>query len=269
MKFSVLIAHFNNYHYFKQCYESLKKQTVEDFEIIIVDDCSTDDSLEKIIAFTKKDNRIKIYKNEENKGVGYTKRKCVEMANGEICGFVDPDDAITENAIEQSLKAYDNNNIIATYSQLYLCDEELKVQKIFPKSRKIKNKDPFFFNINFEVAHFFTFKKEAYLKTEGIDENYRVAEDIDFYMKLYEVGDFKYIKKPLYLYRVHKTGLSHDESKNELKNKIWHIVLFNATKRRNIAQLYGKLIDEIDNLPKFIFEKENTIFKRILRKLKW
>ena len=45
---SILIAHYNNYNYFKQCYESLKKQTYQNFEIVIVDDCSTDDSLEKI-----------------------------------------------------------------------------------------------------------------------------------------------------------------------------------------------------------------------------
>ena len=74
MLFSVLIAHYNNFEYFKQCSESLKNQTYKNFEIILVDDCSTDGSFEKIIELTKNDDKIKTYKNEENKGVGYTKK---------------------------------------------------------------------------------------------------------------------------------------------------------------------------------------------------
>ena len=65
-----------------------------------------------------------------------------------------------------------------------------------------------YFNIQFEVAHFFTFKKESYLKTEGINPDYKVAEDIDYILKLYEVGNFYFIEKPLYYYRIHKKGLS-------------------------------------------------------------
>ena len=268
MKFSVLIAHYNNAEYFMQCYEGLKKQTYQDFEIIVVDDCSTDDSFEKIQNYCNGDSRVKFFQNSENKGVGFTKKRCVELASGEICGFVDPDDALTENAIEISVKAY-NENYIATYSQFYLCDENLNIQNIFKRTKKIKNNNPLFFNIHFEVAHFFTFKKEAYLRTEGINPNYKVAEDIDYILKLYEIGSFQFIKKPLYLYRIHKTGLSHDETKTYIKNETWHTVLLNAAKRRNISKLFGKKIDDIENLPKFIFQKENTLLKKIKRKLKW
>ena len=268
MKFSVLIAHYNNAEYFMQCYESLKKQTFQDFEIIVVDDCSTDDSFEKIQNYCNGDSRVKFFQNSENKGVGFTKKRCVEEASGEICGFVDPDDALTEDAIEISVKAHENK-CVAAYSQLYFCDENLNPKKVFENTKKVKNNDALFFNIQFEVAHFFTFKKESYLKTEGINPNYKVAEDIDYILKLYEIGSFQFIKKPLYLYRIHKTGLSHDETKTYIKNETWHTVLLNAAKRRNISKLFGKKIDDIENLPKFIFQKENTLLKKIKRKLKW
>ena len=267
MIFSVLIAHYNNFLYFKKCYESLTQQTFKDFEIIIVDDCSTDNSLNEIIALTKGDERVKIYSNPENMGVGFTKKKCVTLANGEICGFLDPDDALTPDAIEISTNAYKNNKIIATYSQFYICDENLNIQKIFPNSARIKNKNPLFFNVNLEVAHFFTFKKDAYLKTEGINENYKVVEDIDFYLKLYEIGEFKFIKKPLLLYRVHNVGLSHDERKKNVKSQTWHIVIFNASKRRNINSLYGKNINDIENLTKFLHQKQNTLYHKVLKKI--
>ena len=268
MKFSVLIAHYNNAEYFMQCYESLKKQTFQDFEIIVVDDCSTDDSFEKIQNYCNGDSRVKFFKNPVNKGVGFTKRRCVEEASGEICGFVDPDDALTEDAIEISVKAHENK-CVAAYSQLYFCDENLNVQKVFKNTKKIKNNNPLFFNIQFEVAHFFTFKKESYLKTEGINPDYKVAEDIDYILKLYEVGNFYFIEKPIYYYRIHKKGLSHDQAKVELKNQTWDIILQKALKRRNIKKLYGKPINEIENFPKFIYQKENTFLKKLIKKLKW
>ena len=268
MKFSVLIAHYNNYGYFKQCYDSLKNQTYQNFEIILVDDCSKDGSFEKIIELTKNDDRIKTYKNKENKGVGFTKKRCVELASGEICGFVDPDDALTEDAIEISVKAHENK-CVAAYSQLYFCDENLNPKKVFENTKKVKNNDALFFNIQFEVAHFFTFKKESYLKTEGISPDYKVAEDIDYILKLYEIGNFYFIEKPIYYYRIHKKGLSHDQAKVELKNQTWDIILQKALKRRNIKKLYGRPINEIENFPKFIYQKENTFLKKLIKKLKW
>ena len=269
MKFSVLIAHYNNAPFFKQCYDSLKKQTYQDFEIIVVDDCSTDDSFEKIQSYCDGDSRVKFFKNTENKGVGFTKRKCIEETSGEICGFVDPDDALTEDAIETSIKAYQFQNIIATYSEIYSCDENLNIIKKFEPTRKIKNKNLLFFNVKFEVAHFFTFKKSTYLETEGINADLTSAVDQDLYLKLYEKGDFYYIPKPLYLYRLHEKGVSQGKSKKEKLNSNWDKVLRDTTKRRNTNLLYGKNISEIDSLQHFIFKKQNTFLKKIIRKLKW
>lgn len=265
MKFSILIAHYNNFEYFKDCYQSIINQSYPNFEVIILDDCSTDGSYEKVKDWVKNDQRFKVFQNSENKGVGYTKGKLIELATGEVCGFLDPDDALVHNALEISIKAYENQSIIATYSQFYLCNYHLEIQKIFPNTRKIRNGRPTFLNINFEVAHFFTFRKNAYLKTEKMGD-YRIAEDQDLYLKLYEKGYFAYIPKPLLLYRLHDKGLSHDKEKIKYKNIIWDKVLRNALKRRNITKIYGENIAEIKNLPNFVSQKENSFFKKLLRK---
>ena len=262
--FSILVAHYNNYEYFKDCYKSIIGQTFQNFEDIIVDDCSTDDSLEKIRNLVSKDQRFKIYTNQENKGVGYTKKRCIGLANGDICGFLDPDDALLPNALQLSIDTHNKyKNIVATYSKFYICNDNLAIEKIFLQTRKIKNRQKFFFNINLEVAHFFTFKKDAYLQTEGMISQYRIAEDQDLYLKLYEIGDFYFIDEPLLLYRLHGKGLSHDKQKTEERNKIWHKVLLNAINRRNINEIFGKKVSEIESLPKFIFKKENTLLNKI------
>jgi glycosyltransferase involved in cell wall biosynthesis len=265
-KFSVLIAHYNNYHYFTECYESLLQQSFYDFEMIIVDDFSTDNSFEKMETLTKDDQRVKLHKNDKNRGVGYTKRRCVELSSGEICGFVDPDDALAKNAIETSIKNHTEKNVV-TYSQFLLCDNDLKPLKSFPHTRAVKNGDQLFFNIFLEANHFFTFKKSAYDKTSGINSELTSAVDQDLYLKLYETGNFTFIKEPLYFYRLHEKGVSQEKSKKGKLNQNWHQVILDTAKRRNIQQLYGRNVDTIDNLPEFIFTKQNTFFKKIQRKL--
>ena len=268
MLFSILVAHYNNFEYFKDFYKSVLKQTYQNFEIIIVDDHSTDNSLENIKSYTAEDLRVKIFQNEANKGVGFTKRKCVEMATGEICGFIDPDDAVTENALELSIQSYlDQPKFAGTYSQIMLCDNELRPQKIYSRTRKVSNGNPLFFNINNEISHFFTFRKEFYLKTAGINSNLSASEDFDLYLKMYEVGELAYIPKPLYFYRLHEEGISQGESKKEKVHQNWNQMLLEACKRRNITKIGNVTLSENSDLSKIIFQKENTFAAKVKRKI--
>ncbi|MFC7346653.1 glycosyltransferase family 2 protein [Chryseobacterium zhengzhouense] len=265
MLFSILIAHYNNFEYFKECYKSILSQTYRNFEIILVDDCSSDDSYQKIIEFTKEAPNVRLFQNHRNMGVGFTKRRCIEMASGEICGFLDPDDAIVENALEISIENHNKDNI-ATYSKFYLCDNQLKPIRIFQHSRAVKNAKKEFFNVFLEVNHFFTFKKEAYERTAGINPELTSAVDQDLYLKLYETGNLKFINAPLYYYRLHDKGVSQESSKKEKLNKNWHQVISEAAKRRNIDRLYHRKISDIEYLPIFLKQKQNNLLTKILRK---
>jgi len=234
----------------------------------LVDDFSTDNSLKRIREITENDSRVHIFKNEKNEGVGFTKKRCIELAKGEICGFVDPDDAVSENALQISVQQYqDRSEIVATYSKMMLCDENLNPLKLFPRTIKVKNGQKYFFNINNEISHFFTFRRDSYFKTVGINEKLTSAEDFDLYLKLYEKGDFKYIQKSLYFYRQHKKGISQDKSKKEKLHQNWRKVLFDTCVRRGILKINGAEISENIDIAKVIFEKENTIVKKIQRRI--
>lgn len=267
MIISILIAHYRNYHYFKDCYASIVNQTVDNFEVIIVDDFSTDGSFEQIRELIKGDTRFKLFRNTENKGVGFTKRRCVELANGEICGFVDPDDVLELNAVEISMKAYTNPKILATHSHFGMYNQNLEYLKAFPTTQKVKPFQPHFLNVNFEVNHFFTFRRSEYEKTEKIDPSLSSAVDQDLYLKMYEMGEFQFIDLPLYKYRLHEKGVSQDKSKKQKLYSNWNKVLINALGRRKIEVIYGRKVSEIDNLAMFIFQKENTYIKKIQRKI--
>ncbi|MDM1062261.1 glycosyltransferase [Empedobacter falsenii] len=64
--------------------------SIQNFELLILDDCSTDNSVEVIKSIIGEDKRFKLFQNEENKKAGYTKRRLVELASSEICGFFRP-----------------------------------------------------------------------------------------------------------------------------------------------------------------------------------
>lgn len=231
--FSILVANYNNGKYFKDCYDSLISQTYENWEAIIVDDCSTDDSIKTIKELISEDPRFKLYENEKNRGCGFTKRRCAELATGEICGFVDPDDAIEFKALEimvQKHLEYPNASMI--YSNYIFHDANMKFIKI-QKNSPIINKDPYFFNLNFLINHFATFKNSLYKNTEGISSKMKRAVDMDLYFKLYEKGDLIYIDENLYNYRIHNGGISTNENSN--KAYFWHwAAIIEAAKRRNI-----------------------------------
>ncbi|ROI03788.1 glycosyltransferase family 2 protein [Kaistella haifensis] len=268
MKFSVLIAHYNNAEYFKDCYESLLKQTYKNWEAVILDDGSNPEEKESVKKIIAEDHRFKYFENEINSGVGITKARLIELATGEICGFIDPDDAIVPTAIEKMVDAYNKNKYVALYSTFTFCDEKLTKKSTFKNSAQVKNANPLFFNIFFEVNHFFTFKKSAYQQTSGIASTLSSSVDQDLYLKLYDVGNFKFINEPLYLYRQHSEGVSQSPEKKEKLYKNWHHVLYEVAKRRNISKLYRKNIQEIDNLPKFLFKHQNSLIQKFLRRLK-
>ena len=125
--FSVLIANYNNGKYLQEAIDSVLAQTYNNWEIIIVDDKSTDDSVEVYNKY-KDDSRFRIYFNDKNEGCGYTKRRCAELAHGDICGFLDPDDTLTEDALEKHIKVHSSQpKVSVIYSRCYYRDNKGKI----------------------------------------------------------------------------------------------------------------------------------------------
>lgn len=245
MKFSILVANFNNGKFFKTCYDSLLLQTYYNWEVIILDDCSTDDSKNIIKKIIGSDHRFKLYENNKNYGVGFTKAKLIELAKGDICGFVDPDDAISPDALSSSINTFKkNHDIVLTYSRFVKCDENLNPIHISKISKKIINYDPYFFNCPVQIVNFVTFRKKIYNDTSKIDTSLKIAEDQDLYLKLYEKGKFKFINKVHYYYRMHEGGISQNANKEKSK-EYFAKVIFNTIKRRNIKKINGKSIPDV------------------------
>lgn len=109
-KVSIIIPVYNVEQYLKECMDSVLNQTLNDIEIICVDDCSTDNSLNILKEYTLKDDRIKLIEQPENRGAYVARNSGLKIATGEYIGFVDPDDYIELSTYEKAYEAAKSND---------------------------------------------------------------------------------------------------------------------------------------------------------------
>jgi glycosyltransferase involved in cell wall biosynthesis len=250
-KISILIANYNNGHFFKDCYDSLISQTEKNWEAIVIDDCSTDNSMEMIKSLINNDKRFRFYQNKKNIGYQKTIVRGITLSTSDIFGRLDPDDALKENAIEESIKTHkENPEIGLAYSNFFFCDENMnEIGK--HTCKQVNDKNIF---LKGEISHFATFKKEIYFKTTGIDVTNKRAEDQDIYMKMCETAPVKYINKDLYKYRLHNNGASTNT--NFEKAIFWHWVAFIKAAERRDINIENQFVETFIN--RIEYEKEKN-----------
>ena len=120
IKVSVIIPVYNVENYLDKCLKSVLDQTEKNIEILCIEDCSTDNSLNILKNYAKTDERLHIFHNQHNYGLAYSRNIGLDAAKGEYITFVDSDDYIDNRAIEEM---YDN--AIKRNLDLLFCDTEI------------------------------------------------------------------------------------------------------------------------------------------------
>ena len=138
---SVIIPIYNSEKYLKNCLDSVISQSYQDLEIICINDASTDNSMEILQNFQKKDERIIVITLEKNNGLSYARNVGLDRASGEYILFVDSDDELEKNSIIYLLKGIRINNDIAA------CIGNIHV--IYDTNLYLRENDQKHFKINF------------------------------------------------------------------------------------------------------------------------
>lgn len=108
---SVIVPVYNVEEYLHVCLNSVIKQNYPDFEVICIDDASTDSTSEILEYFSKKDSRIKIFRNESNMGLGYSRNRGLDIAKGKYVLFIDGDDWFSLDAFNRLIPVSEENNL--------------------------------------------------------------------------------------------------------------------------------------------------------------
>ncbi len=227
--FSVVMANYNNARYLTEAIESVINQTFENWELVIVDDGSTDHSVEIIKGYLN-DKRIRLIRHQHNRGYTSSLKTALASIRSDYFGILDSDDCLTEDALEVMVHAhikYPDCGLI--YSQFMFCNDQMDPLKKGFCEEIAAGSNAMDKHV---VSHFKTFKLWDYLKTDGYDESILYAEDIDIVYKMEEVAKLKFINQVLYLYRELPESLSHSRSKINVSIMSRVKARINALKRR-------------------------------------
>lgn len=119
---SICIPVYNGAAYLNACLDSVFEQTLPDYEVIVVDDCSSDTSAEIIDSYKKKNSRLKYFRNEKNQGLVGNWNRCLELASGTWIKFVFQDDLLARDCLEKMTRAGEGASMVVSRRRFLIED---------------------------------------------------------------------------------------------------------------------------------------------------
>lgn len=222
-KVSVMMACYNAEKYISEAIESILCQTFDDFELIILDDGSTDNSLSICEYYRKKDNRVKLFKNEKNYGQVYTRNKMMDMAIGEYLAVMDADDVSLPQRLEVQVNFLEKHDLIGGVSSgCYFINEasEVTAEMIQPGRTPMEVKAWLLFdNI---ILHSSAMFRKSIVKKNTL--KYRagqiVMQDYGMWTKFVLHSDWIVLEDKLIKYRNLSQSISHNMNAEKMKKSI-------------------------------------------------
>ncbi len=218
-KVSVIIPTYNGEKFIGRAIESVLNQTFKDFELIIVDDGSTDNTKEIIQQYQKKDERIKYLWEENSGGPARPYNLALKQCQGEHIAFLDHDDEWLPEKLEKQLailKEYEGKiNLGLVTCGAYVVDPlgNNKGKFNFEYNNLLSPEE---YELSFEKMILISLscvviKKEVFKRVGNFDEKFKVAADLDLYLRILKNYYFYYLEEPLVNYTQSDNSLSNEQ----------------------------------------------------------
>ena len=252
---SVCIPAYNGERFIKYAIASVLTQTFTDWELIICDDCSNDNTAKIVDSFS--DSRIRFYINPKNLGISANFNRCIEFSKGNYIYIFAQDDVMCSTNLEKKVKLLNENPKVGmVYSNAYKIDEKGEIvckywagvhDEDFVQDGSSYLKSSLFRN-NAICCPTVMVRKECYNKVGGYDLRLTFTLDFEMWMRIALHYNIAYLSEPLIYYRRHSDNYTHKHTKN-----------LGGIKEDYLAR---KIVIE-KNLEKF--ENVNSLFKEIKR----
>ncbi len=211
---SIIMPSFNTASYINKSIESVLAQTYKNWELLIVDDCSTDNTDEVVESYLK-DPRVKYFKNHENSGAALTRNRALREAKGEWIAFLDSDDLWLPNKLEKQLRFMVENGYVFSYHDYEKIDESGNRLDIHVSGPKIVTKRKMY-HYGYPGCLTFVYSAKAIelIQIKDIKKN----NDYAILLQVCKKAKCHLLKENLALYRVRKKSISHDKLSKKLKS---------------------------------------------------
>lgn len=259
MKVSAIVTSYNHAEYLDQRMQSLLAQSYQPLEIIVVDDCSKDNSL-AVLEKYKIHSNVKIIALKENQGYANACNVGVSMATGEFIIFSECDDYCEKNQIEALLSKFkEKSSIGVVYSSSNIVDDKGRFLRndFFSKEKNFRmqcatdcliksEKIQMDFAVSCVIPNMSAamIKKEIFIMAGAFPQKYKICADWDLWCRLSRTCDFYYIREPLNYFRTHPTSVGSlskiDQRAIEIMDLIYdHYGKMDGIHRSPIRFLFG------------------------------
>lgn len=269
-KVSIVIPNYNYENYLEERINSILNQTFQDFEIIFLDDSSTDNSVDKFYELIKKRSLdYNVIINDENTGNPFMQwNKGVENATGEYIWIAEADDFCSQDFLERTVEVLEQNkNVGVVYTQSSHVDEKSndlgsiiwsvewfktnRWEEFFINSGRDEIENYLIFQNTIPNASAALFRKDVFLKAGKANEDFKLMGDWITWIKMLRISDVAFIPEILNYFRVHSKSM---RAKYEKKRS-----------RKFIVELYRsfKMLDNMLNLNKETKKKALNHYAKI------
>ncbi len=217
---SVIMPSWNTAEYIGASIQSVLNQTYSNWELLIVDDCSSDNTDEVVKSF--QDERIVYLKNEKNSGAALTRNRALREANGEWIAFLDSDDLWTPQKLEHQISFMKENGYVFSYHEYEKIDEQSNPLHVYVSGPACVTKRKMY-NYGYPgcLTFMYSAKELGLIQIKDIKKN----NDYAILLMLCKKADCHLLKENLAQYRIRKKSISHDVLWKKLKS---HYDLFHS-----------------------------------------
>ena len=209
-KISICIPTYNRANFLRSAIQSVIEQDFSNFELIIVDNCSTDNTREVILEFD--DPRIKFFVNDSNIGMVRNWNKCLELANGEIIWILHSDDIMGFNALSNAAHSYNSYEIGMLFGNSRAFSNETTLKSFSPTCKKVSKihvwnsgKEAIEAIIKYGVTcSTVSIRKEVFLSVGGFDPQFCYSPDEEYNPRIAKNYPIAYTTDILAFHRLHK-----------------------------------------------------------------
>lgn len=231
---SLVIPIYNRAAYLPSAIESVLAQTHADFELLLWDDGSTDDSVAIATHYAERDKRIRVVAAPHQGQAGVLKAAIAQTTSPYV-GWVDSDDLLAPTALAETVAVLNANPQVGlVYTNYEVIDAQGHSRGLGNRCQIPYSKERLL--VDFMLFHFRLMRRAVYDQVGGVDATFACAQDYDLCLKLSEVTDVYHLPKPLYRYRTHAQSISQQRRVEQL---LWaKQAIENAIKRRGMTDDY-------------------------------
>jgi len=275
VRVSVLVAVYNGERFLEECLDSLVGQTLEEIEVVCINDASTDSTPEILSRYASADSRIKILTLSENCGQAVARNEGIPLCTGEFITMVDSDDMLSADALEKAVEVFDSNpeTGCVLFDLQYLTENGTEPYKMRSDKMKWSGQEAFFLSLDWSVHGLYTARADLYHQWH-FDDTCRLYSDDNTTRMHYLHSTVVGRCNGVYLYRRHAGSMTNADSLLrydllEANTSMAGMIsscdynvrsLFEAERWKNMVGMYGYWLSHRHGYGR---DERNTIMLRI------